>query len=116
MAIYRDSTGLRAPLTAAMGLSSLYIGLVTHNFVEDIRNGDLRLLKEVEAAKAFNLHCILLLFDNLTLDDKKLVEKIFQNHKILRKYENVPSTQEKFKQWTKKKTPELKKLMAKLDG
>lgn len=115
MAIYSDSEGRRTTLTGAMGLSSVYIGLITHNFVEDVRNGDLRLLKEIEAAKTFNLHCILLLFDNLTEADRKLVEKLFREHKILKKYENIPYGEQKFADWTGKHIPEIRKLVKQLE-
>jgi len=101
-------------LTEAMATSKLYIALVTHNFVEDVRNGDTRIIREIETAKSFNLDCILFLFDNLTEDDRKFAEKLFRNHRVIQRYENVSYETEKFREWCARILPELKAKFEKI--
>lgn len=113
--IYESGDGRKGTLTEAMGTSSAFIGLITRNYVEDMRNKDIRIMKELQACKDFNVPAILLFFDNLTAEDRKFAEEIFKNYHIIRTYD-VPYQIEKLDAWLRGHMDELKQAFKEAAG
>lgn len=115
MTIYEAGDGRKATLTEAMGTSTAFIGIVTSNYVEDIRNKDTRIMKELQTCKDFKVPVILLFFDNLTVEDRKLAEEFFKNYHVIRTYD-VPYQEDKFQAWLQEHNKELERTVIEAAG
>lgn len=94
--MYKGSQGKVASLTEAMASSQAFIGVITKNYVADIRRGDTRIIKELKACKEFNVNCILIFFDDLTPEDRKFAENYFKQFHVYRTFE---APRETFDNW-----------------
>ena len=81
---YRDSSGKSYGLDEAMRTSKVFLVLCTRNYLNDLKNLDLRLYLEFKRAKELRIPTILLLFEDLTEREKMEVKQLFKGHKVLK--------------------------------
>lgn len=65
--------------------SNVFVVLATKNYLNALRNQDMRLLKERETAKLLNKPTILIISETLAEDEKKEIENCFENHNVIGK-------------------------------
>ena len=99
-----------ASLTAALGLSKAYVGLVTRNFVKDAVQKDTEVAKQVKIAREMSLPAVLLFFDNLTVEDRETAKKLFEGMYVVKTFE-APHEPYAFKTWLVKNMDILHKAL-----
>jgi len=111
--IYETGDGRKGTLTEAMGTSQAFIGLITKNYIADIRSKDTRIMKELQACKDFKVPVILLFFDNLTSEDRKFAEDLFKDYRVIRTYD---APYQEFDAWLEQHKEELKQTFIQASG
>ena len=94
----------KVTLTEAMGTSRAFLGVITHNYVEDMRSKDTRIMKELQAAKDFNVPVVLFYFESLTPENRKFAEESFKDYRVVKTFD---CPYEHFGEWLKIHTPEI---------
>ena len=100
---YRDSSGKSYSLDEAMRASKVFLVLCTRNYLNDLKNLDSRLYLEFKAAKELRIPTVLLLFEDLTEEEKIEAKELFRGHKVLKVFESVPKNLGSWKEYDKLK-------------
>lgn len=114
--LHFKSDDLKKSLEAVFAEVPVCVCLITHNFVEGARRGDMSLLAEIEKMRTLRLNCILFFFDDLKRKDMTLANQIFERHTKLWKFVGVPSRLDLWKKWLDENKWRLKELAGCVKG
>lgn len=68
-----------------IAISDFFLALVTKYYLEDVRKHDTRIVSQIEYAKALNKPTVLAICKELSENEQKEVETIFQHHNVIGK-------------------------------